>query len=85
MPQPRHRHKGHPHQRISTRLPQQKPPKKRNAKVILAIFIGLLGVAVSFFAGAITSVGYIIGGLIGALVGFLIGRSMDAASDKKTS
>ena len=82
MPQTRHRHKGHPHHQPPTHLPAR-APKKKNAKVILAIFIGLLGIAISFFAGASDATGYVIGGLIGAAVGFLIGRGMDAAAEKK--
>lgn len=82
MPQTRHRHKGHPHHQPSTHVPA-KAPKKKNAKIILAIFIGILGVAISFFAGATDTTGLVIGGVIGALVGFLIGRGMDAAAEKR--
>ena len=83
MAESRHRHKHAPHQGshpANIRNEQKNTGKK--AGLILAIFIGLLGLAVAFFAVG-TSTAMVLGGVVGTLAGFLIGSSLDRAAEKK--
>lgn len=71
---PKHRHHPQPHHRVE---------KTRNAKLILAIFGGLIGIAVGFFGGGSETLYLVAGAIIGAVTGFFIGRGMDKVADKE--
>ena len=60
-------------------------PRKntKSAGIILAIFMGLLGLAVGFFATSGTT-GMVVGTLIGVIAGFLVGNAMDKSVTNKT-
>lgn len=83
MAESRHRHK-HPHHAPRPALAENRQSKHsaRKAGLILAIFIGVLGLAVGFFANG-TTTGVIVGGLAGLVLGFLLGSSLDRAAEKR--
>lgn len=83
MAESRHRHK-HPHHAPRAAFSETRQPKgsARKAGLILAIFIGVLGLAVGFFANG-TTTGVIVGGLAGLVLGYVLGNSLDRAADKR--
>ena len=83
MAESRHRHK-HVHQRSShpQNVRHDQKTSVRKAGLILAIFMGLIGFAIAFFALR-TTTAMVVGGVIGMLAGFLIGISLDRAAEKK--
>jgi hypothetical protein len=83
MAESRHRHK-HAHHPSSQHAGgrQEGKPTVRKAGLILAIFFGLVGLAIAFFAvGSTTAI--IIGGVIGLVAGFLVGSRLDRAAQNK--
>jgi uncharacterized membrane protein len=83
MAESRHRHKhAHHHTTPVNQTPHEQRSSARKAGVILAVFIGLLGLAVAFFAVGTTNA-VIIGGVVGIVLGFLIGSSLDRAAEKR--
>ena len=83
MAESRHRHK-HAHHQGShpTNVRHEQKNSGKKAGLILAIFVGLLGLAIAFFAVG-TSKAMVMGGVVGTLAGFLIGSSLDRAAEKK--
>jgi len=83
MAESRHRHKhAHHHATHANPTHHQQKTSARKAGLILAVFIGLLGLAVAFFAVGTTNA-VVIGGLIGAVLGYLIGSSLDRAAERR--
>jgi hypothetical protein len=83
MAESRHRHK-HPHHHVPP--PQagrrDQNPSVRKAGLILAVFLGLIGLAIGFFAvGSTTAMS--VGAVVGIVAGFLIGIRIDRAAEKK--
>lgn len=77
----RHKHPHH-HQHAAQDVSHASHQPAKRAGLILAVFIGLLGLAVAFFAVG-TSTAALIGAAVGAAIGFLIGSSLDRAAAKK--
>lgn len=78
MARSHHRHKKH--------QPQHPRPfsakQKRKAAPIFAIFLGVFGLGIGYFATG-TIVALIIGAIVGAAVGYLIGHNLDKMAVKK--
>ena len=74
------------HHRPKKHQPQHPRPfsskQKRKAAPVFAIFLGLFGSGIGYFAaGSILAL--IIGGMIGSAVGYLIGHNLDKMAIKK--
>jgi uncharacterized membrane protein len=83
MAESRHRHKHAQHHASHPQNVRHEPKTSvRKAGLILAIFLGLIGLASAFFAVG-TTTAMIIGGIIGMMAGFLIGISLDRAAERK--
>ena len=81
MPHSRSRHKHHPQHPTGSHLP--KPTRKRSAQPIMAIFLAVFGIGISYFIAGNNTTWLAGGAIIGALSGILIGRGMDKAALKK--
>lgn len=78
MARSHHRHKKHhSHQ---PRIGSSKP--KRKAASVFAIFLGVFGLGIGYFAAG-TIVALIIGGVVGIVIGYLIGHNLDNMAMKK--
>ena len=83
MPQSRHRHKHHQHHHASTSTPPRtRPSTRKSAAPIMAVFVALIAVGITFLSGTGTAI-WAIAGIGGAIIGYLIGKSMDKAASKK--
>ncbi|SMO54472.1 hypothetical protein [Solitalea koreensis] len=58
-------------------------PQSHNAAVALAVFIGMLGLAVAFFSNGPNLLWMAVGVTAGALLGFILGNSIDKAAARK--
>jgi membrane associated rhomboid family serine protease len=73
MPQSRKRPGHHEHHQ-----PSAVPAKQRTkGRIILAILLGVFGLAIAFFAAGINYAVWVIGAFIGAFIGYVIGRNME--------
>jgi outer membrane lipoprotein SlyB len=85
MPQSshRHKHKHSAHGNIRHEQAALKPHRKRNAALLMAIFIGFLGLAIGALASGMNYSWMIASTAIGAVAGALIGHGIDKSLDKK--
>jgi len=77
MARSHHRHKKHhpqPPRPFSTK-------QKRKAAPVFAIFLGVFGLGLGYFAAGILAL--IVGAIIGAAIGYLIGYNLDKMAIKK--
>lgn len=83
MAESRHRHKHTQHHGTPQPIGRREQKNSvRKAGLILAFFLGLVGLAVGFFAvGSTTAM--VIGGVVGIVAGFLVGVRVDQAAEKK--
>ena len=73
----RHKHQAHQHHGAV------KPKPKRNAALLMAIFIGLVGLVLAAFASGLNVVWMTGSAAIGAIAGALIGHGIDKSIEKK--
>jgi hypothetical protein len=78
MARSHHRHKKHHPQ--PPRAASSRP--KRKAAPVFAIFLGVFGLGIGYFAAG-TIVALVIGALIGIAIGYLIGHNLDRMAIKK--
>lgn len=84
MPNSRHRHKGHHHAHPQTVHPHTvKAKPKRSAATLMAIFIGVFGLAAGAFFSRYNVMWIVVGAAIGAVTGYLIGSGIDRTFAKK--
>ncbi len=85
MPQSTNRPK-HKHPHVNSRHEQTslKPHRKRNAALLMALFIGFLGLAIGSLASGMNYLWMIASTSIGAIAGALIGHGIDKSIDKKS-
>ena len=85
MPQSTHRHKHKHSAHVNSHQEQTalKPHRKRNAALLMAIFIGLLGLVISALASDMNYLWMIVSTSIGAIAGALIGHGIDKSLEKK--
>lgn len=78
MARSHHRHKKHhSHQpRVGS------PRPKRKAAPVFAIFLGVFGLGIGYFASG-TIVAVIAGAIVGVAIGYLIGHNLDNMAIKK--
>jgi len=82
MPQSRQRHKHHHHNTPTNTPHSPRPATRKSAAPIMAIFVAVIAVGITFLSGAGTTI-LVVAGIGGAIVGFLIGSSMDKTASKK--
>jgi uncharacterized membrane protein len=83
MPQSAHRHKTHHKHQVHQSHPQEVPRKtRRSAALLMAIFIGILGMAIAAFAAGL-NLWMVAGAAAGALAGYLIGHDIDKTAARK--
>ena len=78
MARSHHRHKKHHPQQ--PRVGSSKP--KRKAAPVFAIFLGVFGLGIGYFAAG-TIPALIIGAIIGSVIGYLIGYNLDKMAFRK--
>ncbi len=84
MPQSSHRHKHkHPVHQPQHPQPVAKHPRKRNAALLMAVFIGFLGLAIGAIAGGMNYKWIIASTSVGVIAGALIGHGVDKSLGKK--
>jgi outer membrane lipoprotein SlyB len=85
MPQSsqRHKHKHPSHTNPRHEPAVIKPRRKRNAALLMAIFIGFLGLAIGSFATGMNYSWMIASASIGAIAGALIGHGIDRSIERK--
>jgi len=77
MARSHHRHKKHHPQQ-----PRAVSPKpKRKAAPVFAIFLGVFGLGIGYFAAGIPAL--IAGAVLGAVIGYVIGHNLDKMAVKK--
>ena len=84
MPNSRHRHKGH-HHHAQPQAHQQvsKPKPKRSAAILMAIFVGVFGLAIGAYFSSFSMPWIVLGTIIGAITGYLLGGGIDKTFSKK--
>lgn len=83
MPQSRHRHKHHQHHHTTVSTTHTtKSNTRKSAAPIMAVFVALIAVGITFLSGTGTTV-WVVAGIGGAIIGYLIGTGMDKAASKK--
>lgn len=85
MPQSslRHKHKHSAQEHSTHEQTAIKSHRKRNVALIMAIFIGLLGLVISALASDMSYLWMITSTSIGAIAGALIGHGIDRSLEKK--
>ena len=72
-----------PHHDHPIRPLTEKPKKRRSPELVAAIFFGLLGMGIAFFAAGTSILWLIVGALAGAAGGYLFGKQVDKQSSDK--
>lgn len=62
--------------------PSGKPKRKRNAALLMAIFIGLVGLTIAAFSSAANMMWMAGSTAVGAVAGALIGHAIDKSIEK---
>ncbi|MEO5999217.1 MAG: hypothetical protein ABIN89_20725 [Chitinophagaceae bacterium] len=84
MPESTHRHKHkHPVHHDTTHIPPVKHARKRSAALLMAIFIGFLGLTIGALASGMNYSWMIASTTVGAVAGALIGYGVDKSLGKK--
>ena len=85
MPQSTHRHKHkHPsHATLPHHEPAAKARPKSSAAILMAIFIGTVGLAIGWLATGMNYGWMVASTAIGVVSGLLIGRGIDRSIEKK--
>ena len=71
-----------PHHQVIHQV-KTKSKTQHNAALALAVFVGMLGLAVAFFSGGPNILWMAVGVTAGAVVGYLLGNTIDKAAAKK--
>ena len=80
MPRSKKRKHHHDHQ---TPAGLVKTGKRRSAVLVAAIFFGLLGLGIAYFAAGASVLWLVIGAVVGATAGYFFGHQIDSAAAKK--
>lgn len=83
MPQSSHRHKHHAHSAPHPKPPAAGTKSKRSAALLMAIFIGVVGLAIGALASGMNFLWMAGSTALGIVGGALIGRGIDRSIDKK--
>ena len=78
----RHPHK-HTHQHVETSSSHSKNKIIGKVAIVVGLFVGLLGLGISFFIDATSVTGLLTGAAIGGLVGVIFGYQIDKSLSKK--
>lgn len=83
MPQSSQRHKHHAHSAPHPQPPAAGTRSKRSAALLMALFIGLVGLAIGAFASGMNSLWMTGSAALGVVAGALIGHGIDKTIQKK--
>ncbi|HZG26266.1 MAG TPA: hypothetical protein VEZ17_16875 [Chitinophagaceae bacterium] len=83
MAQSRQRHKHHGHPQPPQHLHTQAHKPKRKAAVMMALFIGLVGIIIGALASGMDVIWTLASGALGVAGGALIGHGIDRSIEKK--
>ena len=84
MPQSSHRHKHkHPVHHQQHAQPVVKHARKRSAALLMAVFIGFLGLAIGAIASGMNYLWITVSTTLGVIAGALIGHGVDKSLGKK--
>lgn len=73
----------HPHHNADPSIVHNKNKKLGKVSIIIGLFVGLLGLGISFFIDSSSATGLLTGTIVGGLIGLIFGYQIDKSLLKK--